>query len=217
MSGLLEKDMRLLAQRKSSLAIFFVIALIMGISVGGEFIVAYCMIMAITLSVSTISYDEYDNGFPFLMSLPITKKMYVTEKYVLVLGVMLITGVFADILCVLSYLVKGEAFSPVEMLLSSFIVFLGMFIVVSVMIPAQIKFGAEKSRMVLIVLMGACFACAYGGRKLFDLLHINGEELLTKINSVNQGVVIIGMVLLVSVFVALSIFVSNRILEKKEF
>lgn len=45
-------------------------------------------------SLSTISYDEFDNGNAFLFSLPITRKGYVIEKYIF--GIML--GVISLIL-----------------------------------------------------------------------------------------------------------------------
>ena len=33
------------------------------------------------LGLSTLAYDERDNGFPFLFSLPVDIKTYVGEKY----------------------------------------------------------------------------------------------------------------------------------------
>ena len=44
--------------------------------------VGYVTFIFTLFTVSTISYDEYDNGYPFLFTLPITRRQYVNEKYV---------------------------------------------------------------------------------------------------------------------------------------
>ena len=65
MRGLIEKDLRLTLARKQTILIFFVMALIMGASMDGSFLIAYLTMLATILAVGTISYDEFDNGFAF--------------------------------------------------------------------------------------------------------------------------------------------------------
>ena len=81
MAGLLEKDIRLIMQRKQMLLLFVVIAVVLGFSQDGTFILGYLSFCAAIVMVSTISYDELDHGYEFLMTLPITAKIYVKEKY----------------------------------------------------------------------------------------------------------------------------------------
>ena len=78
MAGLLEKDVRLIMQRKQILLLFVVIAVVLGFSQDGTFILGYLSFCASIVMVSTISYDELDHGYEFLMTLPITAKIYVT-------------------------------------------------------------------------------------------------------------------------------------------
>ena len=81
MFGLIEKDLRLTLVRKQTLFIFLAMALIMGQSMEGEFLVGYLTMFAVLVAIGTTSYDEFDNGFAFLMTLPFDRKTYVREKY----------------------------------------------------------------------------------------------------------------------------------------
>lgn len=69
MAGLLEKDIRLIMQRKQMLLLFVVIAVVLGFSQDGTFILGYLSFCAAIVMVSTISYDELDHGYEFLMTL----------------------------------------------------------------------------------------------------------------------------------------------------
>lgn len=82
MSGLIQKDMCLLLQRSKVLIVLIGIGAIMGFSTDGSFIIGFLTMTCAILTVGTISYDEFDNGYPFLFTLPITQKTYVTGKYV---------------------------------------------------------------------------------------------------------------------------------------
>lgn len=47
-----------------------------------QIIVGYCTMFGMLFTVNTISYDEFDHGYLFLFTLPVTRKDYVLEKYV---------------------------------------------------------------------------------------------------------------------------------------
>lgn len=83
MKGLLIKDFKLLkTQQKFFLLVLFIaIAVEMFSGSSSSFLIGYLSFMAILFTLSSISYDEFDNGNAFLFSLPITRKSYVIEKY----------------------------------------------------------------------------------------------------------------------------------------
>ena len=81
MAGLIEKDLRLILKRKQTLVLFLGLALLMGMCVDGSFMIGYLTFLSAVYVVGTISYDEFDNGYPFLMTLPIDHRIYVWEKY----------------------------------------------------------------------------------------------------------------------------------------
>lgn len=74
MSGLMQKDICILLQRSRVLVVLIGVGAIMGFSTDGSFVIGFLTITCAILTVGTISYDEYDNGYPFLFTLPITKK-----------------------------------------------------------------------------------------------------------------------------------------------
>lgn len=86
MAGLLEKDIRLLWGTKQTLVILFAIAVAVTFSGNGNFIIGYLPFVVEMIAISTIAYDEMDHGYQFLLTLPINKKTYVREKYLLCAG-----------------------------------------------------------------------------------------------------------------------------------
>ena len=81
MKGLLIKDFRLLKGQVYFLLIVTGCVIVFMINGSEAFGVAYVCSMVALLSLTTVSYDEYENGCAFLFTLPITKKDYVKEKY----------------------------------------------------------------------------------------------------------------------------------------
>ena len=78
-----------------SLSIIFAVVIFM--LVAGQdtsFVIMYANIIFMMFGLSTISYDAFDNGEAFLFTLPITKKLYVKEKYVFSLASLLFGFLF---------------------------------------------------------------------------------------------------------------------------
>ena len=71
---------------------FFVLVVVMGVilnlagSGSVSFAIGYFTIVTAIFAITTISYDEFDYGLAFLMTLPVTRKQYVAEKYLLGAG-----------------------------------------------------------------------------------------------------------------------------------
>ena len=97
MKGLLIKDFRLLKGQVYFLLIVTVCVIVFMINGSEAFGVAYVCSMVALLSLTTVSYDEYENGCAFLFTLPITKKDYVKEKY-LFAGILLLIGLIVSMI-----------------------------------------------------------------------------------------------------------------------
>ena len=84
MKGLLMKDFQLMKNQGKILIAIFVVNAAFGVFADGNssFLTAYFTIFLALFTTSTISYDEYDSGYLFLFTLPISRKGYVTGKYV---------------------------------------------------------------------------------------------------------------------------------------
>ena len=193
MAGLFEKDIRILMQRKKALLLFLALSVFIGYSQDGTFILSYLPMLMIIVMIGTISYDEYDNGYRFLMTLPIDSKVYVSEKYIFCIAGTLVSSNISDILA-----------APLIMLLF-----------VAILLPLQIKYGAEKSRVTLLVVVGIIAALIFVLKKI-----VNFETLMNILHYFDQIadwiIILIGIM---SVLIALlvSYLISYDIMKNKEF
>ena len=214
MAGLLEKDIRLLLQRKQAIVMFLVIAVVLGFSTGGTFIVAYTAFCLIMVSVGTISYDEFDNGFSFLMTLPVTRKQYVAEKYLLGAG---LTAAAWGIEAITGVICKGVAELQgclSEKIIDTLIYIPLALLMLSVSLPLVIHFGAEKGRYIAMVMWAIIIAVVY---TLIKTMGLSAEAVGAWLNGLNWGMVLAGVVLFTVIVYMGSFWIGVRLMEKKEF
>ena len=140
MAGLLVKDMRLILRNKPYVVLFIVLTVMLGFSQEGTFILGYFPYVMMILIVNTIGYDEMDNGYQFLMTLPINAKTYVREKYILSLAGAVFSWLIAAILYFASRALHGtsiEIQSEVPLIAA----FLPVIVLMGdLMIPLELKF-----------------------------------------------------------------------------
>ncbi|HKM34322.1 MAG TPA: ABC-2 transporter permease [Lachnospiraceae bacterium] len=215
MAGLFEKDIRLLLQRKQTLILFLILAAFMGVTMEGSFVIGYMSIMCAIFTVSTISYDEADNCYPFLMTLPIKVADYVAEKY----GFCFFGGFLGWILSVVIYLIVNMSRNNSidlgsELLMAA--MYIPIFIILcSIMISFQLKFGAEKSRIVLMILCGVVAVVSFAGSKLLGNTDMPG--LFEKIDKTPNVVSFAICVLIAMIVSAVSFMWCLSFMKKKEY
>ncbi|MBQ0000780.1 MAG: ABC-2 transporter permease [Clostridiales bacterium] len=216
MAGLLEKDVRLLLRRKQTLILFVVISLVMGMSMDGAFVVGYITILCSVYSLSTLSFDEAENGFLFLMTLPVERKTYVYAKYVLCTAAGVLAWMFSLVLLFVLGAVKGITLNPAEELLGAtvFIMFLLLFL--DLMLPLQLKFGMEKGRIILFVAAGGIAAIAS-----VILMQTDAPSwvapLVETLDRTSPAVFALAGIAITLLATAVSVFCSVHIMENKEF
>lgn len=214
MKGMLIKDFSLLKGQKQffMIAIMFAFIFLFLTDMAG-FGVSYLMVMFIIFTLSTIAYDEYDNGNAFLFTLPISRKRYVQEKYVFCLVISAVVClVDIALILVMNYVKDG---TDVEMLLVTLAAACAVGIVMmAVMIPLQLKFGSEKRQMAMIAGFVIFFFLLYVGKKLVDRFGI--PSFINKIGSLSMGSVAGMITVFVIVMTLISYWISVRIMEKKE-
>jgi len=223
MKTLLVKDYRILMTQKKSFFILLLVGVIMVISTFEiDFLTGYMMMMAMILSLGTVNYDELDNGMAFIMTLPANRKTYAIEKYVFT---MINIVACAAIMLMIYFITKGFVnwqFGAGDMVSVTAGWICGIMIAASVMIPLYLKFGAEKRRVVMMLLWGIVAVIAIGGRKLAEVMAgteamntING--FFTKISTLPAGVVVLAVVAVLVMVVIFSLGISIGIMKKKEF
>lgn len=219
MSGLLEKDICLLLRgHRNMLILFFMICVFLGLGQPGTFILGYLPSLMLVVLIGTFSCDESDNGFPFLFTLPIDRKTYIQEKYVFCVGGTVVSFAIAWMLYMASQVLHGVSNLSGLLLENAGMipVFLAVFfIALSVMIPVQIKFGAERAR---VLMAGICFF--FAGVVLF-VQKIAGEATLDQIaellGTITGNVPGQAGIFAVSIAVVLiSYGISVRFMEKRE-
>lgn len=218
MKGLLIKDFRLMATQKSFFAIIIVVMFCVTMATDNPyFVVGYVSFVFSLFTISTISYDEFDNGLAFLFTLPVTRKEYALEKYVYGL---LLGGIawFCAAMATLVYqLVTVPEFLGAEWLAGAAFMIVFIVLIPSVMVPLVLKFGGDKARIVSMVFAGALVAIVFVLNTVFDSLHLDlGEGLNQVFSAMNTGV-LLGIVFVVLIVILLiSIKISVRVMEKKE-
>lgn len=217
MTGLLEKDFRLTLSRKQTLLIFLIMALFMGISMDGSFIIGYLTMLATIVAVGTISYDEYDNGFAFLMTLPFDRKTYVIEKYLFCLIMAAGAWCVGVLMDGIGKLIQHKALtlsSEFPMLLALIPV---LYLTVAVMIPLQLKYGSEKSRIALYIIFGFVAVLIVGAENILNSSSDLFSGLAKTLENISPTVVLLSLTAVCALAACASCLWSIRIMEKKEF
>ena len=211
MLGMMRKDLCLLLQRSRAMLMMAGVGIIIGFSTDGSFMIGYLTMISAILTIGTISYDEFDNGYPFLLTLPVTRRSYVTAKYIFCFLGDLVGWAAASVIYAGCCLAKGAGLGMEQ--LAAALVFLPVVGLMSaVMLPLQLKYGAEKSRLALAVLFGGIGVLGALGMKLFPGLP-DTLRAFPEISGAALGAAALGAVVAA---VALSYWISIGIMEKKE-
>lgn len=219
MKGLFVKDLKLLSEQKRLLVCVFLIACMLTRTNSAVFVANYLMVFCSMLAISTISYDEFDNGNAFLFTLPITKKEYVREKYIFGVAVSAAVCFFTTLGIVGYQNMVIEGYSWKEEMIASVV---GIFIsgcLLSFLIPLQLKFGSEKGRLVLVgisAIIGIVCLGIAGAAKEMNM-DVDIEELSRWLDAIHPGVVAAGFLMSALAMMMISYLISVRVMEKKEF
>ena len=215
MKGLLMKDFAFVKlQAKSMIIIFLLVVFMLLQGSNFEFVIVYANIIFTMFVVTTINYDYFENGCAFLMTLPISRRMYVSEKYVLAF-LAAGCGFIADVIFMLiAHFLKEEYVFGMDNLIFALAYVLGSLVFVALMLPIELKYGPEKARIAMIVVVAIIFAgvFVFTGIGPFDL-----SGTTTKLMSLKK-IVLLGIAgVAVVITLGISYLISCRIMEQKEF
>ena len=183
--------------------------------------VGYISALGVMMTLGTLGYDEFEGGYPYLFTLPVTRRTYVREKYVFCLLGAMAGAAFGTILCPAVSALKGEAgampFS--DLIFTGVVTMCVIFIVMAgIMIPVRLKFGTEKSRIVLFGIFAVITAAAFvikSSKSAF--LEEIAEKLDVFSAKVSGLTVLFAVICVTAVLLIISEQISERILEKKEY
>jgi len=219
MKGLLIKDMRILLRQKTTFLIIVLLGIFLSTN-GGDisFSMGYMMFVSATLTITTISYDYFEKGMSFLFTLPVTKKMYVVEKYLMAL----LIGIAVAVLGFVLNFAAGflGALAPWKDFTITVIMCLALaMLMIALYIPVYIKCGPEKSRVAILIVIGTIAAVGYLAYAVLKVKAV--QEALMPVAGVLEKMTAVQFAsigaALWTVLMAVSVVVSLRIMEKKEF
>lgn len=220
MKGLWIKDLKLMAAQKYFFLLILLIAI--GMSISAEdvsmmtFSLGFVPFVVSLFGLSTISYDEFDNGNAFLFTLPITRKEYVFEKYALSFVLAFVSLVMMFLFTIFMAAQKGMLLD-FDGWMIPFGLFAFILLLQAIMIPFHLKFGQERGRIAIIVLIGALLLIATFIQKGLEFIGIDWMQVLQSLPILGQGTMLILLYGVSFVLLIISLKISIHIVSKKEF
>ena len=220
MKALFIKDWKLLKNQGKmfgAVLVFYGLLAVMDNSMG-QSILGFFPFLFGFFTISTVSYDEYQHGMAYLMTLPVRRETYVQEKY---LFAMSLAGAGSLLVLVLELLYQVIV-HPVmtnaamwEILSSTCFMIPVVILFLALALPLNLKFGSEKGRSLFSGMMLAIFFLGIVGvKKLKGSLLL--EQIQTLLDAKGLLLVLVG-ILIYALILGISYRISVRIIEKREF
>ena len=219
MKALFIKDIRIvLKQQRVLICAFFAVITILAFATDNSmYAVAFVLFLVPTMMLTTISYDTFENGMSYIMSLPVSVKDYVTEKYILTVASSLIFNIMATILInVVLSIGKGVGIMPLELIVNAMLAQFMVLIYISLVLPVDIRFGTDKG-MIIVVLMAVVIGAV--GPMLSNinvdsgLMYKLSESEITSV-PVNTALLLMSVG---GVFAIVSYFISVKLMKQMEY
>lgn len=177
MKGLLLKDgYQTVSQMKTMYLTVAVILVVWMFSTSDSyaFPISYAAIFLGVLPVNLLGYDQNSGWVEYSLTLPVSKKVLVAEKYLVGLLCAAASVVIGGLFVVVLSLRKGAALDGTALF------FVGngvntILLMNGISLPLMYRFGAEKARMIYILTFAGFGALTAGGGALVDEFQTNGR------------------------------------------
>lgn len=217
MRGYLIKDCKILKSQRKFLLIVILLAVMMLLSGSrgyGSFVTSYMTFLMSVFSFTTFSFDEYDNGMSFLMTLPASRRTYVQEKYLLS-GLTIFGGWLIAVVLRFGFVVtrfsleewmEDASADPTYLLLA--------WIFIACSIPCLLKFGVERGRTGAMLVVAALLIGVY----LLSKTGWGASSLQFLAQVSENPAAFVGTLAVICMFiVGISYLCSLKIIETKEY
>ena len=220
--GLLKKDLYNLSTYKASLII---VILFCGIAIIGTEAVTFgpviiCSIIGM-ISLSTFSYDEISKSNKYILTLPTSRKEIVKEKFILAIGSTILGGILGLLLTiivinVMNYL-RPENIINIDyesLIITTIGGMWGTALIQSIQIPSIYKWGAEKGRIQMFILLFVLIVIVLGIAFLLMKanFNINVEMIESFMNK--YGLILLAFLMIIMYYISYRI--SYKIYKNKE-
>ncbi|MBE5947975.1 MAG: ABC-2 transporter permease [Lachnospiraceae bacterium] len=231
MLGLIKKDLLLLKTNTKVFIFIILFYILFGVTsdFGPAVITAMLTLVMSMMVLSTMQWDEQAKWNSYALTTPVSRKMLVVSKYLLSLITIVIGTIMGFVCSIIVALTKSLIFDGqnyafnLETLVIILTVFGVMLLINAIILPAIYKFGVEKARVILLVLIGLPVFIISVLVAVISGLISNGtinSNFLTNVISwfeANPALLAVIAVILLIAAIAASCRLSIKILEKKEF
>lgn len=210
MLGLIKKDFLLIKANLKSMAMIFIVYLILAFQ--GTFDVIFIIpLIGIMLFISTFSYDDFNNWNSYAVTLPNGRKNVVRAKYIAsIILTIILAAVALTIGIEISY-TKTNSINLDEIISSLMGTMLSSIIIISLLYPIVFKFGATNGRIIL-------FAVVFGIAGIGALIaqFVDTTPIINMINRLDSYS-LIAIPIISAILLGISYLISNKIYQNKEF
>lgn len=182
--------------------------------------IAYIVVMCAIVPINTIAYDEQEKGYLFLFSMPVTRKGYVQEKYLLEILVLMISWAVITGLGLASSAFSGGKISTTETFMTAVTMLIAAIIMMSIFFPVQFRFGTEKRQIIMFILIFGGVLAVVFAEEFLQHLGIDSSKaaktLQVVLANLSPAVMMVSGIVFAAVCMAVSYFISVQIMQKKE-
>lgn len=154
MIGLLLKDLYTMRQYLKTMLfmLMFFAVISAGLDNPATFFEGFIILMSMMLTISSFSYDDLAKWDRYALTLPITRKELVAGKYLLSVVLCFAGAAFSFPIALIVLTLKPvEGFGLAEQLYATAAIVSAAFFFTGLLLPMTLKFGVEKSRILMLV------------------------------------------------------------------
>ncbi len=210
MIGFIKKDLVVVKSNFKLLGILMVVYTFMALL--GKMDLSFIMpFVSVMLMISTFSYDTYNKWDAYSVTLPDGRKNSVKSKYITTIILILTVSIITIILSFIISYINTKTINYEQILSSSVGTIFGTLLVLTIMYPIIYKFGIEKGRIAIFLIVFGIIII--GG---FLIKYINLSFLTSTLSFLKNYLILI-IILITIIMVYASYKISIRIFNKKEF
>lgn len=218
MKGLFIKDVMVVyAQRKKFMLLIIGISLMLSFKMDADFIVSYLCLIGMILGLNAYNYDENNNGLPYLMTLPTTRKGYALEKHFFAMASVTVFWILGLIMQFFSNMIQKVDMNFIEHFPTYLRFWILFLIFTSAVTFFEIRFGSEKSRIVLLLMGGICFAVGIYGMEIAEKVGIDTAALINMFSSIPEIAITVLKAVIPLALIGVTAILSMNTIEKRDF
>ncbi|HHX71111.1 MAG: ABC-2 transporter permease [Miniphocaeibacter sp.] len=214
MKGLILKDLYYLKSMKNALIVFMGLW-VLNFMTKSNYFASLLMISYINgvMSIQTIYEEEKNNWNKYSLTMPINKSEIVMSKYLLTFFT-IIVSILIGLICLMlfnNFSININTLSIVAMVIGLNLIFFSLYILIA------IKYGMEKSTIMLFIFIGVMVLTILFLYNKLPLVKEMFQNIFYRFNSINEtGVIFLSIGIGLFLYI-LSMIVSIKIFKNKEF